>query len=417
MDFKAHILNSLLDKYENSLHYQGKAKINRKITFSISQKNLPWYYDGEQPHLKKAIHQIVDQLSSQGIVFYKWLPYEKGNLLDCVWLNLEKIELAYKAIERIPKRDQVREAVLELEDMLSDIKLRWLRDFIMDCLEELKEKKNFPLLFPLEKVQRDFLFKAFKGLEDKNDAVILERIFSIKYLGHSKAFQKEVKRLLAKIANQYLIKNPDFTEEEIITELGIEKNSEEILVWGPISLQYGDTIIDYSKIPFGGVIDAKYLQDINISVTNVSKVITVENKTNFHYLVNQGDAQASRNSKLLIYVGGFPGPKKRRFLEVLYNMDPSISFYHWGDIDLGGFKIFNILRKVIPTLEPLFMDEDTLLKYKDYCDEIDNRYIKQLEILMKNENYKTFWPVIKIMIRKKMRLEQEALLTEDKLDI
>lgn len=417
MDFKGLILNSLLDKYENSLHYQGKAKINRKIIFKVNQKSLPWYYESEQPHLKKAIHQIIHQLSSQGIIFYKWLPYEKGNLLDCVWLNLEKIELAYKAIERIPKKDQVREAILELEELLLVINLRWLRDFIMDCLEELKEKGTFPLLLPIQKAQRELLFRTFKGLEDKNDAIILERIFSIKYLGHSKIFQKEAKRILAKIANIYLIKNPDFTEEEIIAELGIEKTSEEILVWGPLNLQYDNTTVNYAKLPFGGVVDAKYLPSINFSVSNVSKIITVENKTNFHYVVTQRSAELSESYLLLIYIGGFPGPKKRQFLEVLYNMCSSTSFYHWGDIDLGGFRIFNILRKAIPTLKPLFMDEYTLLKYKDYSEEIDNGYIKKLEILLKNYDYKQFWPVIELMIREKIRLEQEALLTEDKLDI
>lgn len=404
MDFKAYILNNLLDKYEKSLHYQGKARVNRKIALSFSARSFPWYWKGEEPHLKKAIHQVVEELAGQGIVFYKWLPFEKGNLLDTVWLNLERIDAAYRAIGRKPKEDKVNEVASELENLLPKISLEWVNNFLRDCHRELQDKKDFPALLPVGKKERDLLLNAFLGLEDKKDEVLLERVFSLKYLGHSKVFQRQVKGRLSRIAAQYLLSHSELIEDEIIQELGIEKNSEEVLVCGAITLLYKDREIDYANSPFGGVVDTKYFSKMKIGSLKAAKIITIENKANFHYLVKVID------DVLLIYLGGFPGPQKRNFLAGLYQLNPELSFYHWGDIDLGGFRIYETIRRVIPALKPLFMDESTLLKYKGYCDELEDNYVKRLEKLLDKQEYETFWPVIKVMVSERIRLEQEALL-------
>lgn len=412
MDFKGHILNTLLDKYEKSSHYQGKAKVNRKIALNVNSKSLPWYWKSEQPHLKKAIHEVVKELAHQGIIQYKWMPFEKGNLLDSVWLNLEKIDLAYSAIGRIPKETRVTEVAQQLESLLPRVTQPWIRNFLVDCLTGLKENKDFPSLLPVDQEERELLLKALMGLEDKRDIVLLERVFSLKYLGHSKIFQREVKGRLTRIASKYLLDNPDLTEDEIISELGIEKTSEEVLLWGSISFHYGDKEIDYSFLPFGGVIDTKYIHKMEFCSIKVPKIITIENKANFHYMVNSGLVTGA----LLVYLGGFPGPQKRIFLEVLYNTNSGNAFYHWGDIDLGGFRIFQTIKKVIPTLEPLFMDEDTLLKYKDYCDVLEDNYASQLKKLLCDNEYEKFWPVINTMLSYKIRLEQEALLVSKQFE-
>jgi hypothetical protein len=409
MDFREHILHTLLDKYEKSLHYQGKAKVNRKIALAFNPSSFPPYWKSEEPHLKQAIHQVVEELAKQGIVSYKWVPFEKGNLLASVWLNLEQIEAAYGAIGRKPKRDKVEEVVTELGNLLPQITQDWVKSFLNDCCQELRDKRDFPPLLPKKKEERELLLRTFLGLEDKKGTVLLERVFSLKYLGDSKIFQSKIKRRLTRIAINYLLKNSDLGEDEVIQELGIEKNSEEVLVCGVITLLYQGKEIDYANSPFGGVVDTKYFPKMKIGTVKAAKIVTIENKANFHYLVSKGSA----DDTLLIYLGGFPGPQKRNFLASLYQLNPEVFFYHWGDIDLGGFRIFGVLRKVIPTLKPLFMDEGTLLKYKSYCEQLEDKYAGQLEKQLAKGEYKIFWPVIKVMLKEKIRLEQEALLVAE----
>ena len=67
MNFQLQILNSLLDKYEASRHYQGQALINRKVKFLFTHKNMPLYWDTDKPHLKLAIHQSVQNLKKKGL--------------------------------------------------------------------------------------------------------------------------------------------------------------------------------------------------------------------------------------------------------------------------------------------------------------------------------------------------------------
>lgn len=409
MDIKKHILNQLLDKYENSMHYQGKAKVNRKIALALTPQILPWYWDSDRPHLKQAVHEVVEELAGEGILLFKWQPFEKGNLLESVWLNLENVNFAYQVVGRKPKIDKVQEAIKELEILLPAFNQDWIKKFLGDCLEHLRGVKDFPTLWPVTQEERDLLRKALTGLEDKKDQVLLERVFSLKYLGNSKILQREVKGRLARIAGQYLLKNAELSEDEILLELGIERISEEVLVSGPISFLFGDREVDYSIFPFGGVIDTKCLPQIEISSLKANKIITIENKANFHYLVSRNLA----NDSLLVYLGGFPGPRKRNFLAALHHVNPAAPFYHWGDIDLGGFRIFAVLRRVVPELKPLNMDEATLIRFKDYSDELEDNYSKQLAKLLDKLEYEMFWPVVRLMLKEKIRLEQEALLVEE----
>lgn len=406
MDFREYILNTLLDKYEKSLHYRGQARVNRKITLAVNTRSFPWYWKSEEPHIKRAIHQVVEDLSGQGIIAYKWVNFEKGNLLDSLWLNLEHIDTAYKIIGRKPKEMKVKEAVEEIENLLSQITQEWIRNFLNNCLKEMANKKDFPVLLPGDNEERELLFRTFKGLEDKKNVVLLERVFSLKYLGQSKLFQSRVKGRLSRIVCSYLLSNAELTEDEAIQELGIEKNSEEVLVCGAITLLYKDREINYSNSPFGGVVDTKYFAKMEIGSVKATKIITIENKANFHYLVNKESA----DDILLVYIGGFPGPQKRSFLSSLYQQNPKASYFHWGDIDLGGFRIFETVKKVIPTLKPLLMDKGTLLRHKAYCDYLEDSYARQLARLLEHKEYETFWPVIKVMLKEGIRMEQEALL-------
>lgn len=405
MDFRQYILDTLLDKYEKSTHYQGKSRVKRRIVLNVNNNTFPWYWESERPHLKYAIHQVVAELAAENIVYYSWLPFERDNLLESIWLNIEEIESAYAIAKRWPKKTRTLEVAAELEGVLPGVNRDWIKNYLLECIKELREQNEFPPLLPEDKEDRVLLINTLMGLENKGDNILLERVFSLKYLGHSKLFQREVRGALTKIAARYL-EHSDLNEDEIILELGLEKTSEEVLVWGPISFYYDGKEIDYSQLPFGGVIDTKYIDRMQLSTAKVPRIITIENKANFHYLVDR----SSDNRDLVVYLGGFPGPRKREFLRSLYGANPTSEFYHWGDIDLGGFRIFQTIRGVVPCIKPLFMDEETLSKYRDYCEQLEDGYIKQLEKLLANQEYEVFWPVIKLMLKERIRLEQEALL-------
>ena len=78
-------------------------------------------------------------------------------------------------------------------------------------------------------------------------------------------------------------------------------------------------------------------------------------------------------------------------------MKNRITYYHWSDIDIGGFEIFMRLKEnIIQELLPYKMDKNTLLKNKENCRDFDESYRKLLQNQRQNERYKIFFEVISI---------------------
>ena len=361
-----------------------------------------------------AIHQSVQKLEEKGIVTVNWLPLKKGNLLNDVALNLEKLNEAYLLADRIPKENKVEQLQKQIRKLESQISMKWIKDFLQTTKEESMKNKNIPSVLPQEDGERELLFNVLLGIDDLKGESILERVFSKKYLGNSKVFQKNMKRRLVTIARKFAFPQQDLDDDDIMAELGIEKTTEELLLKGTIVFKYEGQLIDYGIFPFGGIIDTNLAQQMEIVWINAKAILTIENKTNFHYLAGLGLPK----NILLIYIGGFPGPRKESFLKAsfLYLRGKiSLNYYHWGDIDIGGFRIFKVIQEVIPDLKPLFMDIQTLREFGDYCEETSKAYNKQLEKLLLDENYRDFYPIIQCLVNKNIRLEQEAILVSNNL--
>ena len=204
MDFRVQILNALLDKYEVSRHYQGEAVINRKVKLSFNAKNMPLYWDTDHPHYKVAIHQSVQELSREGIITINWLPFEKGNLLDNVVLNLDKLMEAYLLAQRAPKKDRAGQFQRRVKELKEKISLPWVKVFLAKAQEESAKSKSIPAFFPQEEEERELLFQALLGLDELKGQPILERVFSKKYLEIVKSSDENKKRL-AKIAREFAL--------------------------------------------------------------------------------------------------------------------------------------------------------------------------------------------------------------------
>jgi hypothetical protein len=138
-------------------------------------------------------------------------------------------------------------------------------------------------------------------------------------------------------------------------------------------------------------------------------VITIENKASYLACIKNHD----RNKELAVYLAGFYSPVKKMFLEKIWDFirvnSPETEFFHWGDLDLGGFNIFLQVQKLIPQVQPFLMDVDTLRKYVAYGDQIEDDYGKKLASLLGKPEYRIFYPTIKEMLRLGIKLEQEAI--------
>ena len=86
-----------------------------------------------------------------------------------------------------------------------------------------------------------------------------------------------------------------------------------------------------------------------------------------------------------------------------------VEFYHSGDLDYGGIKIFLYIQKnLFPELQPLMMDVRTYEKYRDYAEKIEDTTLEKLKKLQ-IEN-----PVLRQLaeklVKEKKGIEQESFL-------
>ena len=82
------VLGDLLDRYERSLIYSGKNRVNRTVSMPVSSKTLPEYFD-ESVLQYEVIHQQLEKLEADGDVRLLWRDKQKGHLLDKCAQHLE----------------------------------------------------------------------------------------------------------------------------------------------------------------------------------------------------------------------------------------------------------------------------------------------------------------------------------------
>ena len=87
-------------------------------------------------------------------------------------------------------------------------------------------------------------------------------------------------------------------------------------------------------------------------------------------------------------------------------------WYHWGDIDLGGFSMLLRLRKeIMPSVQPYRMSKNELLAFQSYTQTFSKDYAEKLRRLSENERLADCRECIDYMQEHKIKLEQEAMLT------
>lgn len=409
MDFKLQLLNDLLDKYERSGHFRGE-NINRSVTKLFDQKTYPDYHSGYAP----LINEAAKLLEQEGVLQIEWVRYKSNHLIKRVTLNLEQVLKAYELVKRVPKHDTLQTTREKLEILKRAIFTDWIQKFIDQSLVEIDEKFRIPQIIRVDNAVFDSLLLSLRGIQDKGSQEISERLFSKKYLGNSKIFELHIRKIIIPIARKYLLdEDYKMRDEQVLEVLGIEKSAEELSFCGPLVIELKNRKTDFSNLMYGISIDNRTIRELQIKELKVNKIITIENKAVFKYMVDKNEPDT-----ILVYVAGFHSPTKRIFLkkvrDYLKEQLTPVKYFHWGDLDYGGIQIFyHLKRNVFECLQPLNMDVETFKENLSYCESLGEESIKLLKKLLKDDAYFEFYPLIKEMINYKLWLEQEALIAKD----
>lgn len=416
MDPAVFILDRLLASYERTRHFKGEAKVNRKVRLRFTPENVPDYFDETNPAQKALFNEIAKELAGEGLIAVNWIPFEVDNLIDELNLVLEKIEDAYVRCGRPRKREMLTAVQDCLSVELAKAGSPWILAFFEDCLQHITTAHEVPGLLPEDAEERELLLSALHGLELIAGEEMLERVFSRRFLGNSKALAR-IRPRLSGIIRRYAMAEKEGCSwpqdnESILAAVGLAGSLEELLFQGPLQVELKGKTIDFTPLCYGAAMNTDTIKAFRVLALPIERLITFENKTNYlDFVKKDKDART-----MGVYLGGFHSPIKQLFLQKLVDFlkNCDVQYLHWGDIDLGGFRIFVHLRaEALPDLRPYRMDSGTLLRCIDYADGFEDAYERELRKLLIRPEYDVFHDVIRVMVVLRRRLEQEAILIDD----
>ena len=423
------ILEYLLDKYERSATFRGESSRNQ--SFSIRPELLfPKYTDDREYDFFVEMNRGLRELRERG-----WIETKEINQrITKVTLCLDPSDLSasigkiYQILDREPKRDLLQKLSELLARERAYIETNYPTGDLSDALlryiaaqETRMEQGKLPEYYEDGRSDRkgtdqgqqtagdvDYrdLWKVFRGLQTVTDEVYIRNL-SVRLFHDSKRLEA-----LAGKVEGCLFRYGDYPEKNrVLEECNVVRTPSYVMVRGPVVLELASQILDVGKLTGDIAFSTRSLQDISRIRPAAKRVITVENLTSFHSNDYGEDA-------VVLYLGGYHNAAKRLFLRKMYEANPDAEYYHFGDIDAGGFHIYEHLRQKtgIP-FKTMRMDVETLMQYTADSKPLTVNDVERIRSLIRkyetgelqNPEKDEILKTLEWMLKTGRKLEQEAL--------
>lgn len=395
------VLNKLLDSYESSLLSTGKNERTIHIEFKFMKKYIPAYFDESSGDYER-IHMFMQQLEDGGLIKIVWKDNKKGHIISKVQLNIEQLDTAYAYVKRISKADLVTANVELLEKILEQTDsgiIGKYANYLLECLKENTSVKEFIELDNIEETKK--IFQAIEAIE-RNQQQLYIREFSIRTFQDSKVFEKIVKKV-HRISQRFDAEHTGSELSDWLSEYNIYHTPNFVYLKGNGTIGIGNTQIELDFLEQGLGISGEDIEGIQILRTeNVKKIITIENLTTYF--------RWKEENGLIIYLGGYHNQVRRNLLKKIHATYQEAEYYHFGDIDAGGFEIYrDLCHKTNIPFEMYHMNLETLQKYEMYGKKLTENDRKRLKEL---QNQEKLSKIVRYMLERDVKLEQECIELE-----
>lgn len=378
---RTNIIQVILDDYESGskdwrTYPDTDAKGNR--TIQISQE---LYDEIGKDNLNRQVldlqkEHLLQDGNGRGVSGW----YVRGSQLEKIVYNLQNIYTFYDRDGRTPKYILHYEPIHQLQKEIKALKAsqkQW-KPWLLSCIEALEQDLEKEKIPPICTEKKETYFKTLTALNELEEPMY-KRIFSKRFLGGSKVFENDIQsRIIADARkwNEFVDEDKEvMTEDEVLSEIGIETYHQELSVKGSLKFELKGQNIDTSIWKYGTVLNAEALKYASLMPEqDITKVITIENRAN--YMTVPFEEQT-----LYIFSHGFFSPKERIFLKKLREVleKDNVAFFHSSDLDYGGMRIFMYIKEhIFPEVKPLHMDAETFVRYKDRAEKREDAYLEKV---------------------------------------
>lgn len=324
-------LQRLLDRAENA---HGKDAPKRKVNLPFTAAYFKPYWNAPSWTDKSACHAELQLAENAGAIKIVWsIRAGPGNQIDSIELVDGDALAAH--IKVTPRWRMVQDAQ-ELLSMYQD-NFPVIRDVIRSWSIGKRPKSTGPEdVDDWATAVRVITYCRNAGTVD----VPIRRI-SAALLFDSKRLEALTPILDALLQGDLLLDSRE--EEDVLNEIGLIKYPPTILVSGPVSISLtGDQVPQLPRHPYIGLAP-ETISSVRYTQESHPILLTVENLTTFHEMARMNNTQ---REIVLLYTGGMPSPSfKRVYAEFLAALPDDGAVYHWGDCDLGGFRIADHLAQ------------------------------------------------------------------------
>lgn len=332
-----------------------------------------------------------------------------------IYLNFEMIEHAYKLTGRTSKSYKI-EQLGQIFASLATHPWEWVRGWWQEINDKLQERKPAGLNLDDIAGYQDLVqvFLALPELEESTP----KRIFSQNIFYDSKYFEQKVERRLVSILRKIYPEELE-KDEDYLDQIGIVDNPKLTLFSGPLVIKPG---LDLSLFPGGIGLSAESVKELVIDNIPARTILLIENLTTYQEVIQEviRVPEIMPAPVLILYTGGFPHTSTQKLLRKIAaflagrerqkTLNAVEAIYHWGDIDYGGIRIFEYLkRNFFPSLKPYRMDAATYLKYVNTGLPFGEEQARKLQQLLSDPRYAVWYPVIAELLKHRKRVEQESI--------
>ena len=390
-NYREDILNNFIERYEKSSYYKGKSLKPQKSSIVLHER-YPQYGQSRYPEVLEKIEDVVLQLEKEDLIQFAKGSIEGNRKLIFVPTE-ERVSKIYQELDRTPLKEKRNR-------YLNCLKTYELDSFFKDFQIAMEEKVfNYESVLPYLKVydQEDLknVMKILQGMKNQEEEISFRK-FSEKVLGDTKKLEKYKNKIYHIIKDFYddSIENIDDAFELFY----IRKNPAYVYLKGSAILQINEQIIDLNEMNHYFVLPSSCIKDLKIKRMDAKQVMTVENLTSFH--------DVSLKDTFFIFTNGFHNHAIEAFLKCLYDfLGESVHYFHFGDIDAGGFHIYeSLIKKTQIPFQMYKMNIEMLKKYKDYTKPLTQNDRKRLLSFKENQN-----ELIDYMLKNNVKLEQEII--------
>ena len=393
------ILNEIIQIIERGDNWRAE-KVGNK-TFDDFQK----IYKKDNSEKKRCVEKLV-HMQENNYIDVKW--YQDKVEPMHMKFSLEKKNLFYEMAGIIPKEQRIAEYTTWLQSKLAETVKGWIQSYYERMLRALEKgtiskdlEKDYDAIYETENAE------LFQCLDELNllDELTYVRVFSKKVFHNSKKFERMYKKKIISRMTEWGEEGffKETPEKDVLRLMNLDDYSTTLSVKGPLRVKLEGKEIDYGHFLYGCDINTKMLEEMKIvKEQKIKKIITVENKANFVSMPMEEDT-------LIIFTHGFLSPLECKVLRELEAvLSKETKYYHTGDLDLGGMRIFKFIQnKVFPAIEPMNMDGVTYEKYLKYG-EINEE--KSYWEAVKREKCEPFEELVDKMLENRLVIEQEAFL-------